>query len=175
MFVGPSCQYLSLGGLLPIFETCVGCTNDGGAAPKGGHNNYVTYQVLTNSAYQVKGYMVTFPTTSDKVSVYCTDWIKVTKSTIAWCYHTLPVITYTILSYQILSEKFYHNKPYHDKFYHIIYITHCTASIIGFRWAVTTMASSFRKSATIAIAPRAITLPMRQDIEATPLTDTGAP
>ena len=101
MFVGPSCQYLSLGGLLPIFETCVGCTNDGGAAPKGGHNNYVTYQVLTNSAYQVKGYMVTFPTTSDKVSVYCTDWIKVTESTPG-------AITPSLLSHTL----YYHIKYY---------------------------------------------------------------
>ena len=80
LYVGPSCQYISLGGLVPIDETCPEslCPNDGkGTAPKGKNNDYLIYQLLADTGYQVKGYMVTFPITSDVVSKYCADWIKV--------------------------------------------------------------------------------------------------
>ena len=76
--VGPSCQFISLGGLIPIFTTCVGCDDNGkGTAHKGTNTNYLTYQRMTRTDYRVKGYLVTFPIVSDAVSVYCSDWVKV--------------------------------------------------------------------------------------------------
>ena len=98
IFVGPSCQYISLGGPIPIFQTCFQCGNGGlGKAHKGDRENYLTYQIVRNSDYLVKGYLVTFPTTSDKVATYCTDWIKVKEQ------HRL----ITFLYYHILSS--WHN------------------------------------------------------------------
>ena len=46
-------------------------------SPKGAFNNFLYYNLLANSDYQVQGYLVTFPTTSDTVSVNCADWAKV--------------------------------------------------------------------------------------------------
>ena len=50
MYVGPSCQFISLGGLISSFQTCVGCANDdkSGTAPMGKRTQYLNYRVQTN-------------------------------------------------------------------------------------------------------------------------------
>ena len=52
MYVGPSCKFISLGGLISSLETCVGCANDySGTATMGTRNQYLNYQVQAKTEF----------------------------------------------------------------------------------------------------------------------------
>ena len=81
IYIAQGCSYISFGGMLPIFETCVGC----GANVLTGSNNFAQYNTIVkgygqpyslataSSSYKVLGYYVTFVANAANLLTYCQD------------------------------------------------------------------------------------------------------